>query len=268
MIKTPTNTPITARLTRTNSANAVNVKSEILQLRSKELMQTTVERIGAETNYQERSGLRYNELYTTSPVQLTMEKESANSGYELLVTPLDKNQVWVESKQKEGEKVKVPLYKATKTPHGTITVKPTPFYNEKSYGRTIWISKRSVVAAAGYFLSNLDIKQLDGEAGLLQITLEDANPQRAAAVITELIAVYNGVALRDKNQIAVNTEEFIRARLAIIESELGSVESDIERLRTANQGVDVQTAGQMYLSDSRQFQSERTKIETDISLAN
>src|SRR5690606_7224603 len=116
MIKTPTNTPITARLTRTNSANAVNVKSEILQLRSKELMQTTVERIGAETNYQERSGLRYNELYTTSPVQLTMEKESANSGYELLVTPLDKNQVWVESKQKEGEKVKVPLYKATKTP--------------------------------------------------------------------------------------------------------------------------------------------------------
>src|SRR5690606_36796993 len=147
--------------------------------------------------YHERSGLRYNQLYTTSPVQVTTEKESANISYELLVAPLDKNQLWVESEQKEGEKVKVPPYKATKTPHGMITVKPTPFYNEKSYARTIWISKRSVEAAAGYFLPNLDIKQLDGEAGFLQITLEDANPPRAAAVITELIPVYNAVALRD-----------------------------------------------------------------------
>ncbi len=268
MIKTPANTPVTARLTRTSAANTVNVKSEILQLRSKELMQTTVERVGAETDYRVRAGLRYNELYTTSPVQVSMEGKSADR-FELLVTPLDKTHVQVEDRRTESqEKVKVPLNKATKTPFGQITIKPTPFYNEKAYGKTIWVTKRSIVAAAGYFLSNLDIKQLDGDAGLLQLTMEDANPQRAAAVITELIAVYNEVALRDKNQVAVNTEEFIRDRLAIIESELGSVESDLERLQTANQGMDAKSEGQMYLSDSRQYQSERTKIETDINLAN
>ncbi|NGM64053.1 GumC family protein [Sphingobacterium sp. SGR-19] len=268
MIKTPANTPVTARLTRTSAANTVNVKSEILQLRSNELMQTTVERVGAETDYRVRAGLRYNELYTTSPVQVSMEGKSADR-FELLVTPLDKTHVQVEDRRTESqEKVKVPLNQATKTPFGQITIKPTPFYNEKAYGKTIWVTKRSIVAAAGYFLSNLDIKQLDGDAGLLQLTMEDANPQRAAAVITELIAVYNEVALRDKNQVAVNTEEFIRDRLAIIESELGSVESDLERLQTANQGMDAKSEGQMYLSDSRQYQSERTKIETDINLAN
>lgn len=268
MIKTPTNTPVTARLTRTNSANTVNVKSEILQLRSKELMQATVERVGAETNYLERSGLRYNELYTTSPVQVTIAGKSANNSSELLVTPLDKTHVQLQDKNKEGAKVKVALNKETKTAFGVITVKPTPFYNEKSYGTPILVAKRSIAAAAASFLSNLDIKQLDGDAGLLQIALEDANPQRAAAVITELIAVYNEVSLRDKNQIAINTEEFIRDRLVIIESELGSVESDLERLQTANQGMDARSEGQMYLSDSRQYQSERTKIETDVNLAN
>lgn len=65
----------------------------------------------------------------------------------------------------------------------------------------------------------------------------------------------------------VYTADFIRKRLGIIESELGSVESDIERLRRANQGVDVGVAGEMYLNDSRQFQAERTKIETDQKLA-
>src|SRR5690554_1724520 len=48
MIKTPMNTPTTARLTTTNSAfNSVSVAGEILQLRSKELMRQTINRIGA-----------------------------------------------------------------------------------------------------------------------------------------------------------------------------------------------------------------------------
>lgn len=270
MIKTPVNTPVTARLTRTNSITAVSVKSEILQLRSKELMQNTIERIGAETNYLERVGLRYNELYKTSPVEVTLAGKSENIGYDILVTPLDANHVRVRKRndQTEDEEIKVSLNKETKTSFGALTVKQTPFYNEAAYGRVIRVVKRPITAVVNYFLSNLNISQMDDDASLLRIALEDTNPQRAAAVITELITVYNEITLRDKNQIAVNTEEFIRDRLAIIESELGSVESDIERLRTANQGVDVQTAGQMYLSDTRQFQSERTKIETDINLAN
>lgn len=261
---------MTARFTRTNATNSVSVKSEILQLRSKELMETTVKRIGAETNYQERVGLRYNELYKASPVSVMLAGKSENTGYDLLVIPLDADHVRVRKKnsETEDEEVKVPLHKETKTSFGVLTVKPTPFYNETSYGRSIRVVKRPISAVVSYFLSNLNISQMDDDASLLQIALEDTNPQRAAALITELIAVYNEIALQDKNQIAVNTEEFIRDRLTIIESELGSVESDIERLRTANQGVDVQTAGQMYLSDTRQFQSERTRIETDINLAN
>ncbi|PRD57435.1 GumC family protein [Sphingobacterium gobiense] len=267
-IKTPENTPTTARLTRTNALNNINVKSEILQLRSKELMQITVERIGAETNYKERVGLRDNELYSSSPISVEMEGQLATSSYALLVTLLKENQVRVENKRVEGQQVTMTLDTATKTPFGTLTVKTTPFYNETGQGRSIQVTKRPLAAAAAGFLASLDVRQIAGDAGMLQLSLEDTNPQRAAAIISELIAVYNEVAIRDKNQIAINTETFINDRLAIIESELGSVESDIERMRTANQGVDVRTAGQMYLSDSRQLQSERTKIETDINLAN
>ncbi|RZF61692.1 GumC family protein [Sphingobacterium corticibacterium] len=270
MIKTPTNTPVTARLTRTNATNSVSVKSEILQLRSKELMETTVQRIGAETNYLERVGLRDNELYRTSPVEVTLAGKSEDIGYDILVTPLDANQVSVRKRngQSQDEEVKVPLHKETKTPFGLLTVRATPFYNEASYGRRIRVVRQPLETVVSYFLSRLSVQQIDGDAALLQVAVEDTNPHRAAALITELIAVYNEVALSDKNQVAVNTEEFIRDRLAIIESELGSVESNIERLQAANQGMDAKSAGQMHLADSRQFQSERTKIETDINLAN
>ena len=53
-----------------------------------------------------------------------------------------------------------------------------------------------------------------------------------------LITVYNEEAIKDKNRIAVNTAEFIKERLQIIEHELGSVETDIEDLKRANNGLD------------------------------
>src|SRR5690606_36963990 len=71
MIKTPMNTPTTARLTRTNSAfNSVSVAGEILQLRSKELMRQTITRIGADVSYSVRRGLRDYELYKKSPIEV------------------------------------------------------------------------------------------------------------------------------------------------------------------------------------------------------
>src|SRR5690606_7623807 len=77
----------------------------------------------------------------------------------------------------------------------------------------------------------------------------------------------NATTIEDKSEIAENTSRFIRERLAIIEGELGAVESDIERLKTSNQGVDVETSGQMYLSESRQSEAERNTVETEIKLA-
>lgn len=119
----------------------------------------------------------------------------------------------------------------------------------------------------GYFVGNLKIRQIEEEASLLQVTLDDESPERAADLLTTLISVYNEVYLQDKNKIAENTANFIKDRLAIIEGELGAVESNIEDIKVANQGVDVATAGGMYLGEVNQYKSDRTKLETDIRLA-
>ena len=67
--------------------------------------------------------------------------------------------------------------------------------------------------------------------------MDDWSPVRAADILDMLITVYNEEAIKDKNRIAVNTAEFIKERLQIIEHELGSVETDIEDLKRANNGV-------------------------------
>jgi len=270
VIKTAMNTPATARLTTTNSSfNSVSVTSEILQLKSKELMRETVARIGAETSYSVRKGLRQIELYKHSPVLIQPAQITAATQFELTVIPVDKTTVLLKNfgGQTVGPELKVALNTEVNTPLGRLTIIPTAYYTAAAFAEPIQVHRYDRNAMANYFMGNLKITQLEDDASVLLVTIEDQNPNRAADLITEMITVYNEISLKDKNQIGRNTANFINERIAIIQSELGSVESNIERLRESNQGVNVETAGEMYLSDSRQFQTERTKVETDRTLA-
>ena len=69
IIKDPSNKTSTAGFDRyENLVNKVNVANEILQFRSKKMMQEVVKRVHADVNYKYQDGLRVNELYVKSPV--------------------------------------------------------------------------------------------------------------------------------------------------------------------------------------------------------
>lgn len=270
MIKTPANTPATARITRTNvGLNPVSVASEILQLKSKELMRHTIKQIGAEMSYSIKRDLRQTELYDKSPVTVKIFNMNDEKSYSFYLTPLSNTEVLLTGWGGDGkaEGIKVPLNKSVNTPAGKLLVTPTVYYSSQYFEERIRVEKFALEYMVNYFIGNLKIKQMEEDASLLEVDVTDSHPDRAADLLTTLIKVYNQFTLQDKNQIAINTAEFIRERLSIIESELGSVESNIEHLKTANQGVDVSNAGQMYVNDSRTFEGERNKIETEMKLA-
>ncbi|OPC46264.1 chromosome partitioning protein ParA [Elizabethkingia anophelis] len=269
MIKTASNTPTTARITRSSVASSVSVKDEILQLKSKELLRQAIDRTGSDISYKVRYGLREYELYKKSPIYAKVLGKRAEDSYSFVITPIDSRSVIIKNWSKNGneKEIKVSINQSVKTPFGEVLIVPSKFYGTDFYGKDIQVTKYPREAMMENFKGKMKIAQMDEDASLLQITMEDQSPERAADIITMLITVYNEVSLEDKNKIAVNTASFIKERLAIIESELGAVESDIENLKIANKGVDVEAAGGMYLSESNQYKTEKTKIETDIRLA-
>ena len=86
-------------------------------------------------------------------------------------------------------------------------------------------------------------------------------------MLNMLIAVYNEEAVNDKNQVAINTADFINERLIIIESELGGVESDLETFKRENQIVDISSEAGMYMSESQKYSSDAMELETQLRLA-
>ena len=125
--------------------------------------------------------------------------------------------------------------------------------------------KVPVLSAANSFISRLSIKQGDG--AILNLFIQDGNPQRATDILNTLIEKYNEDAIREKNQTAVNTAAFINERLMIIQAELGDVETDLARYQSSQGTMNVGQAANDYLQQSKQFNNEIIKIETRIALA-
>lgn len=113
----------------------------------------------------------------------------------------------------------------------------------------------------------LGIQQEEDESSILTLSLKDSSPERADDVLNMLITVYNEDAINDKNQVAVNTANFINERLIIIEKELGGVESDLESFKRSNQIVDIGSTAGRYMGESQKFNADAIELETQIRLA-
>ena len=273
IIKDPSNKTSTAGLDRyDNYINRVNVANEILQFRSKRLMREVVQRLHVDVSYQIKDGLRYDELYARSPVTVSFLDVLPKQSVELTVTLVDRNSVSVVVPgltKAEAEKrytVKMNDTVAIR-PNVRICVTPTNFYAESWRGVPIRVRKQPLDAMIAYYRGSVGIRQEEEESSILTLSLKDSSPIRAEDVLNMLITVYNEEAIKDKNQVAVNTANFINERLIIIENELGSVEYDLVYYKRDNLIVDISSAAGMYMSESQKYNSDALELETQIRLA-
>lgn len=102
---------------------------------------------------------------------------------------------------------------------------------------------------------------------VLNLTCNDVNVQRAEDFINTLISAYNEDWVRDKNQIATATSQFINDRLAVIEQELGHVDSDISSYKSEHLIPDLALVSQMYLDQSHEAANQVLELNNQLYMA-
>lgn len=271
IIKDPSNKTSTAGLDRyDNFINKVNVANEILQFRSKKLFREVVQRVHADVSYKIDDGLRQRELYTQSPVTVSFIDMLPGRSVSLSIIPVGEDSVNVQIpvSKRRSRTFGVAVNDTVKLNDGlAMVVSTTNYYNNSWNGRTINVRKTPVDAMVGYYRNNFGIRQEGEESSILKLSLKDESPVRARDVLNMLITVYNQDAINDKNQVAINTANFINERLIIIESELGSVENDLESFKKVNQVIDLSSSAGMYMQESQKYSSDVLELETQLQLA-
>ena len=157
------------------------------------------------------------------------------------------------------------LNETVQTPVGNIVVKPTSFYSEDYIGQDLIVTKNTVTAVGNALSARITAAKASKESSMIQLAITDEVPQRATDILNALIDAYKKDIVNDKNTVARNTERFVVERLAILEKELGNVDSQIASYRSENQLVDA-TQGGLYLQKADQFQNEAVQLQTEIEL--
>lgn len=248
-------------LDRFQTTSYTNVANEILQLKSYKLMRDVVTRLNANIDYVVMDGFREKELYTQSPIQVSFVDDNRLPA-NLTITPVNQTEVQLTKFDKdESLTLKAQLGDTIQTPAGHLVVSSTLYHTDEWYGKPISIRKNTLDAAASHFLSNLSVTQTDNDAAVLYTALRDFSTVRAEDVLNTLITIYNEETIKDKNQIAINTENFINERLVKITKELDDVETQIETFKLENDMIDVGSAASMSMSQKQQFTSQAKELE-------
>ena len=267
MIKGATHRNAPNGMERFQSYSYTNISNEILQLKSYKLMKDAVSRLDANICYIIMDQLREKELYTQSPVKVSFIDENAPRVCSLKVEPMDAKRVRLSAFSNSDNKLSANMGDTIKTSLGNIIVTPTLHYSESWYGTKVEVRRQSIDAIASLFRSNLNVSQTESDAAILHVSLADYNTARAEDVLNTLINIYNEETIKDKNQAMTNASNFINERLVLIEKELGTVETDIETYKKANDMIDIGSSASMSFSQKQQYSSQSKELQMQLKMA-
>ncbi|WP_304747283.1 GumC family protein [Duncaniella muris] len=240
--------------------NKTNIQNEITTLKSADLMEEVVRRLNLDMNYYIPGRFHDVVAYGSNlPVRVEMPGFAENGSALFRVEVDGAGKVSVSDVKsgdlKSEERVQGAMNDTLRTAVGPMVVVAAEGYKP---GEAVELNvvKAPVSATAGGYESRMVIAMSGDKSSVINLTVTDQSTQRAQALLSTLIGVYNEYWIRDKNQIAVSTSNFINERLGVIESELGNVDSDISSYKSQHLIPDVSAASSMYMSQNQQISQQ------------
>ncbi len=251
--------------------NNTNIKNEVTSLRSSAVMEEVVKRLDLDVNYFTSGTFHDNVAYgTTLPVTVDftegLAEKHVSFNLDLAKGGTYKITDVTSGEQKfEGKTFSGALGDTITTPLGALVVKKSPYYTDGA-SELLQVEKMPVRAAVASYRGRLGVK-VNAEIGsVIDLTFSDRSIERADDVLNMLIEVYNENWIKDRNQIAVSTSNFINERLGVIESELGHVDSDISSYKSEHLIPNVEAASAMYMSQNQNMAQEILSLKNQLQM--
>ena len=252
-----------------------DVNNELICFQSPAIILDVVKRLHLDYEYASDGFFQDKTLYDkTLPITVSIPGLLDTQGVTFTLT-LKGNNVNITKLHSVREGIEIKgdgSYKGTvggkiKTPVGNIEVTPTAFFNPTEGSREILVTRLPMLAALGRCQSKLNVTMTNKMSAVIDLTCNDVNIRRAEDIINTLIDVYNESWVKDKNQIAVATSQFISERLKMIEQELGGVDSKISTYKSQNLMPDLAQSTSMAMQQASISDNKARELENQLYMA-
>ncbi|MDE6341107.1 MAG: chromosome partitioning protein ParA, partial [Muribaculaceae bacterium] len=256
-----------------------NLYNEMAYFESPDLMEQVIERLGLQTSYTMKKGLRNTALYGSNlPVTVTFETLPANIGGSFKMKIDDNGEISLSKFKVKNDKIDfeqtAPIHfgQSVMTPLGKIKIEKTPFFgkdkeedDDKSY--TIKVLRQSMKGAIKSWEAKLSVEELRKEASVVDLTIRDGSARRAEDVLNTIIQVYNEDWIKSKNEVALASSAFIDDRLASLSRELSDVDSDISDYKSENQIPDLMASATLNLQEEQNVRRTLLDLNNQLQMA-
>ena len=244
-----------------------NVDNEIEILKSRTLIEKTVQKLNFQIRYYSNGTIKTNEIYTGRPFDFSVLEASdafyskpqsfllilsAENGYEL----------------QDSEELKLgvfPFGKAIQLKDARIIVQKIPQLGlavHKAAQISVQVSSKATAAAS--YSSRLTVNPLSKTTSVVELSMTDPLKEKSEHFLNSLVEIYNQEAIEDKNMISESTQAFINERLKSITDELGAVEADAEGFKKANSLTDLTTDASLFVQTASEFEKALIEAETQL----
>lgn len=249
---------------------ANSIKNEMGILKSRRLMKDVGQYLHLNVLTYKEGAVRTTELYENRPfnIQLLEYKEEQLKGpntFELKI--LDSVSFEITNRESDfflkgsfGEPVMLPV--------GELILTPNFEAGPLNFNEPMILYFGSLESIAENYKNRLQVSLTDDNSTLVRLSLEDKVRAKAEDILNRLIFEYNKEAIEDKNQISLNTADFIEERLAIITEELDSVETGKQEFKTENRLTNIEEESKLFIENASEFRKEQLEVETQLELVN
>ena len=266
---------------------SLGIEGEKEILSSNTLVRDVVKDLGIYTDYYLCNWGRKRLLYQDQPVNVSID--AAHLQWFDSVLPLTFHQVQLTiTKDDDGYKVETMLKEnkektylpdqtfaslpaVIKTDVGTLTLTENKLSEKKSKpykdGYKLKVFILPPVEVANDFINRMLIEPPTKKVNnILNISLKDKSIIRGIDFVNNLVEAYNKRANNEKNEEASKTDEFVNARLAKIDAELGSSDAAWESSKKNFQITDPEVDASEVVEKKSRYEAQLVEIGTEIQL--
>ena len=248
-----------------------NVQNELITLKSVTLMEEVVRRLQLNINYTRKGKIQTWTLYgKTLPLKVEFVDVAESENVSLTVAPAGEKGYRLSDFRRrgvvvsEGTVLHVKQDELVTTPIGSLRLRAM---EEKRLTAPMQVTHANLYGTAGGYASRLNAAIANKNTTIVDISFQDVNMQRAEELLDMVITVYNEHWVKDQNQIANNTSQFINERLKVIESELGDVDNSISAYKSEHLVPDVKAASNLYMNQNSRNNSQILSLRNRLSMA-
>tara|TARA_R100000353_G_scaffold147973_1_gene106435 strand:- start:60 stop:2426 length:2367 start_codon:yes stop_codon:yes gene_type:complete len=246
-----------------------DIDNELEILKSKSLTEKVVEELNLNITYFKEGNVRDAEVFKNRPfeVNLISLNENRTAQGALYIDPISTTQFILYPEG--GEKKTYNFGEAVELEWGTLVVLPNlTVLNKEATGNKLRVIIRSKEAVASSLRNQISANLVSKNSSVIGLEMVSPTPEKAIAILNDLIQQFNTDAINDKNMVSRNTANFIQSRLEIITNELDSVETNKVEFKEANRLTDIAAEGQLFLENASEFNKKQLEVETQIAYVN